>query len=125
MESDEFVNIIFKVVRQCNKTQYNTYTVSDAPIFDCVKEIREFLFEKFKLELEPAASAESFRFGYIAGTNRRISIVSSTQLAEAYSLAKKGFITLWADPDVQKISTPAKRKYSLTKPLELEEGDGL
>ena len=117
------MNIIFKVVRQCNKTQYNAYTVSDAPIFDCVKKIREFLFEKFKLELEPAASAESFRFGYIAGTNRRISIVSSTQLAEAHSLSPSH--TLWVDPDVQKKSIPAKRKYLQTTPLELEEEDGL
>ena len=125
MESGEFVNIIFKVVRQCNKTQYNTYTVSDAPVFDCVQEIREFLFEKFKDELEPAANAQSFRFGYIAGTYRRISISSSTQLAEAYSLAKKGYITLWADPDVQKKSAPAKRSYSQTTPLEREDEAGL
>ena len=125
MESEEFVNILFKIVRQCNKTQYNTYTVSDASIFDCVKDFREFLFEKFKLELQPAATAESFRFGYIAGTNCRISIASSTQLAEAYLLAKKGFITLWADPDVQKKSAAAKRSCSQTSPMEFEEEDGL
>ena len=90
MEPDEeFVNILFKIVRQCNKTQYNTFTVKDAPIFVTVKELREFLFKKFGVELAPAATAESFRLGCIAGTNRRISISNSTQLAEAYSLEKR------------------------------------
>lgn len=111
LQEQELINILFKVVWQCNKTQYNTYTVSDAPIFDSVKDLREFLFEKFKLELTPAADAESFRLGYMAVPNRRISITSSTQLAEAYSLVKKGFTTLWADPDVQNKAVSGKRSY--------------
>ena len=128
MEPDEeFVNILFKIVRQCNKTQYNTFTVKDAPIFVTVKELREFLFKKFGVELAPAATAESFRLGYIAGTNRRISISNSTQLAKAYSLEKKGFITLWADPDIQKKSTgtSVKRTYSRMSALECQNDQGI
>ena len=126
MEPDEeFVNILFKIVRQCNKTHYNTFTVKDAPIFVTVKELQEFFFKKFGVELAPAATAESFRLGYIAGTNCRMSISNSTQLAEAYSL---GFIiTLWADPDIQKKSTgtSVKRTYSKMSALECQNDEGI
>ena len=30
----ESVHVVFKVVRQCNKTQYDTYTRQNMPIFD-------------------------------------------------------------------------------------------
>ena len=94
----ESVHVVFKVVRQCNKTQYDTYTRQNMPIFESVTALRHFLVDNFKAELAPAGHAESF-LGYITGTNRRITISSGVQLAEAYSLVKKGWITLWADPD--------------------------
>ena len=50
--------------------------------------------DNFKAELAPAGHAESFSLGYIAGTNRRMSKLSGVQLAETYSLVKKGWITL-------------------------------
>ena len=124
---EDFINILFKVVRQCNKTQYDSYNVKDAPVFESVKELRVFLYEKFKTELEPATCPESFRLGYITGTNRRISISSSTQLAEAYSSAKRGFVTFWADTDVQKksgVSATAKKRKNST-PLECENNEGI
>ena len=68
-------------------------------IFESVTALRHFLVDNFKADLAPAGDAESFRLDYIAGTNRRITISSSVQLAKAYSLVKKGWITLWADPD--------------------------
>ena len=39
----------------------------------------------------------STKVGYIAGTNRRVVIANDVNLAEAYSLAKDGWITLWAE----------------------------
>ena len=96
----ESVHVVFKVVRQCNKTQYDTYTRQNMPMFESVTALRHFLVDNFKAELAvaPAGHAESF-LGYITGTNRRITISSGVQLAETYSLVKKGWITLWADPD--------------------------
>ena len=125
-ESEEFTNIIFKVVRQCNKTQFDTYTRTDVPVFlDVFTELREFLFKYFETELAPAASAESFRLGYIAVANRRITISSNTQLAEAYVLEKKGWITLWADVEKPKAARAGtKRTYSRTLALNVEEDEG-
>ena len=124
---EEFINILFKVVWQCNKTQYDSYNVQDAPVFKNVKELRVFLYEKFKTGLEPATCPESFCLGYITGTNHRISISSRTQLAEAYSSAKRGFVTFWADPDVQKkpgVSATAKKR-KISTPLECENDEGI
>ena len=127
-EYEETVNIMFKVVRQCNKTQFDTYTYKNAQVFVSVSELREFLFENFKTKLAPAASAESFRLRYLAGSNRRITISSSTQLAEAYSLEKKGWITLWADVDVKTTKIPCtgrKRAHALTTDFNDGSEDGM
>ena len=55
------------------------------PMFESVTTLRHFLVDNFKEEFAPVGDAESFRFGYIVGTNRRLTINSSVQLAEAYS----------------------------------------
>lgn len=72
------------------------------------------MLRNFTDELSPADKAYSFRLEYIAGKNRRVVIGNSINLAEAYSLAKDGWITLWADPDVPHEPTPrgSKRSYS-------------
>ena len=66
----ESVHVVFKVVRQCNKTD-DTYTRQNMPMFEsftlCLR--RHFLVDNFKAELAPAGHAESFRLGYIAGRN--------------------------------------------------------
>ena len=89
-EYEETVNIMFKVVRQWNKTQFDTYTYKNAQVFVSVSELREFLFENFKTELAPAASAESFRLGYLAGSNRRITIVAHSLRRLILSKRKAG-----------------------------------
>ena len=66
----ESVHVVFKVVRQCNKTQYDTCTRQNMPMFESVTALRHFLVDDFKAEFAPAGHAESFRLGYIAGRNR-------------------------------------------------------
>ena len=90
----ESVHVVFKVVRQCNKTRYDRYACQNMPIFESVTALRHFLVDNFKAQLGPAGHAESFRLGYIAGTNRRITKSSGVQLADIYFLVKKGWITL-------------------------------
>lgn len=55
-------------------------------------------FKVYKDELSPAAGADSFRLGYIGSKNRKLTIASNVHLAEAYSNAKDGWVTLWGDP---------------------------
>ena len=113
--------------RECSTTPKWRSNVKDAPVLESVKVLQVFLYEKFKTELEPATCPESFRLGYITGTNCGISISSSTQLAEAYSSAKRGFVTFWADTDVQKksgVSATAKKRKNST-PLECENDEGI
>ena len=86
---EEFINILFKVVRQCNKTQYDSYNVKDAPVFESVKELRVFLYEKFKTELEPATCPESFRLGYITGTKLVLVLAAARNLQRLILLQKE------------------------------------
>jgi hypothetical protein len=68
------------------------------PIFDDVKELREYLLSNFKDELSPAADANAFRLGYVGSKNRKLTTCSEVHLAEAYSNSKDGWVTLWVDP---------------------------
>ena len=54
--------------------QVDTYTRKYVPIFDHVKELREYLLSNFKGELSP--------------------VCSEVHLAEAYSNSKDGWVTL-------------------------------
>ena len=91
-------HIVFKVVRKGNKNQFDTYTCKYVPIFDDVKELREYLLSNFKDELSPAADANAFRLGYVGSKNRKLTTCSEVHLAEAYSNSKDGWLTLWVDP---------------------------
>lgn len=91
------VHLIFKVVCQSNKKQYDTFTHENIPVYQCVKDMRRYLLATFKDELAPAANDEAFRMGYLGSKNRKLTIVSPSQLSEAYSNAKDGWITLCAD----------------------------
>lgn len=114
METQKTIHLVFKVVRQSNKTKYDTYSRQNVPEFQSVNEMREFLLSNFADALSPADKADAFQLGYIAGKNRRVVIGYDINLAEAYSLMKDGWITLWADPDVLPTATArsSKRTYS-------------
>lgn len=58
--------------------------------------------------MKPAKDC-NFSFGYIGEGNKKYSITSEVQLAEALSLEKRGMVTLWVDPHVPKTeSSPAQ-----------------
>ena len=97
MSGKNTIHVVLKVVRKSNRTKYDTYSRQNVPMFDSVTELRKFLLANFALELLPAKTTSSFKVGYIAGTNRRVVIANDVNLAEAYSLAKDGWITLWAE----------------------------
>ena len=54
------VHLIFKVVCQSNKKQYDTFTHENIPVYQCVKDMRRYLLATFKDELAPAANDEAF-----------------------------------------------------------------
>ena len=116
MEGEDTAHIVFKVVRKGNKNQFDTYTCKYVPIFDDVKELREYLLSNFKDELSPAADANAFRLGYVGSKNRKLTICSEVHLAEAYSNSKDGWVTLWVDPHetskAKASSTGSKRSFA-------------
>ena len=61
MASDEeFVNVMLKVPRKDNKRQSDTCTCHNVEVFDDVANLREFVFQKYEVELSPACSQDSF-----------------------------------------------------------------
>lgn len=111
MEYDEeFVNVMLKVLRKDNKRQNDTYTCHDVEVFDDVANLREFLFEKYKVELSPACNQDSFHLGYFDGKNRKLTITNTSQLVEAYSSAKDTWIKLWADPHIASGKSVASKR---------------
>ena len=91
------VNMIFKVVQQANKSRFDTYRHQNVLIFDSVNDLRNFLPENFREELSSPVDENSFRIGYITGTNQRFTISNSSNLDDAYTTAKDGCIILWAE----------------------------
>ena len=80
MDEGDTVHMILKVIRQSNRTQYDTYSRQNVPIFDCVMDLRTFLLANYAEELPAPADVNSFRLGYIVGKNRRLTISTSANL---------------------------------------------
>jgi hypothetical protein len=113
MEESDTINMMIRVLRKENKSQYDTYSHKNAPICESSKELRELLFDNYKEELVPASDANSFRLGYVVEKNRRLTISSNSNLDEVYSSEKVGWITLWVDPHgLQQASKDLKRGRS-------------
>ncbi|CAB4042740.1 Hypothetical predicted protein, partial [Paramuricea clavata] len=115
MADENTINVVLKVVRKANRTKYDTYSQQNVEMFDNVDELKEFLLRNFSVELSPATTTSSFNLGYIAGTNRQVVIANDINLAEAYSVAKAGWITLWAEaivPPAVAASRGTKRSLS-------------
>ena len=91
------INICLRVLKADNKSRYDTYSVKDFQIVDGVGEFKCALLSKCEEELAPATDA-SFSLGYYGDGNKKFTISSAIQLAEAISLERRGWITLWADP---------------------------
>ena len=75
------------------------------PLFDSFTRLKAYLLERCTEELRLAADC-NFTFGYTGEGNRKFSITSEVQLAEALSLVKKGMITLLVDPHLPKAKNP-------------------
>ena len=104
MDEGDTVNVIFKVVHQANRSKFDTYKHQNVPIFDSVEDLRKF-----------PADANSFRLGYITGKNQRFTISNSSNLDDAYTSAKDGWIILWAEMIQDKPTSsrgPKRRRLS-------------
>ena len=111
------VNICLRVLKAKNKNSHDSYCVRNVPLFDSVTRLKAYLLERCTEELRPAADC-NFTFGYIGEGNKKFSITSEVQLAEALSLVKKGMITLWVDPHLSKaknslVSTSGKKRKGI------------
>ena len=111
MEKQATIHVILKIVCKSNRTKYSTYSRQNVPMFDSLNEMKEYLLENFAVELSPADNEHSFKLGYIAGRNRRIVMASDSNLVEAYSMAKDGWVTFWAEA----ADSPAKYNSKGTK----------
>ena len=99
-----------------NKRQNDTYMRQHVEIFDDVASLRKNLFENFKEELAPAVDLESFHLGYYDEKNRKLTITNNSQLVEAYSSAKDGWVKLWADPHIAACRSKATNMSKRTFP---------
>ena len=102
------------VLKAKNKNSHDSYCVRKMPLFDSVTRLKAYLLERCTEELRPALDC-NFTCGYIGEGNKKFSITSEVQLAEALSLVKKGMITLWVDPHLSKannsiISTSGRKE---------------
>ena len=89
---------MLKVPGAAGKRKSDTYTREHAEIFDDVAILRENLFENFKEELPPAVDLDSFHLGYYDEKDCKLAITNNSQLVEAYSSTKDGWVKPWADP---------------------------
>jgi len=96
------MNVCLRILRNENKSRYDSFSVKDVPCFDNVQSLKDHIFKRCPEELSPATNSH-FPMGYFGETNKRFSISTVEQLAEAISLAKKGLVTLWVDPHEPKI----------------------
>ena len=85
------MNICLRVLKDTNKSRYDTYSVNGVPYVKMCSPPRELQ--------RGNRSDTTFQIGYYADGKKKYSISSEIQLAEALSLAKNGVITLWVDPD--------------------------
>ena len=100
MTSTSTVNICLSVLKEKNKNSSQSYFLQ-VPLFDSVRDLKDYLLERYREELLPAADT-SFRLGYFGDGNMKFSVTSEIQLGEALSLVKKGMVTLWVDPHIPK-----------------------
>ena len=83
--------------------------------FETVKGLKEYLVQRSGEELKPATTGENFTLGYFGEGNKKFTIKSELQLAEALSLVKRGMVTLWADPHLPKPEKPQGHSSALAK----------
>ena len=103
------MNICLRVLKETNKSRYDTYSVKSVPLCENVFTLKQYLLENCSGEIAPA-SDKTFHIGYYADGKKKYSISSEIQLAEALLLAKNGIITLWVDPHKDPLRVPPGKK---------------
>ena len=105
------MDVCLRVLRDTKKSRFDSYSVRNVPCFETVFQLKQHFLENCQAEISPATDT-TFQLGYYAEGNKKFSISSEIQLAEAFSLIKNGKITLWVDPhkDVPRSSLGRKRK---------------
>ena len=85
--------------------------VRNVPCFETVFQLKQHFLENCQAEISPATDTK-FQICYYPEGNKKFSISSKIQLAEAFSLVKNGKITLWVDPhkDVPRSSLGRNKK---------------
>ena len=105
------MDVCLRVLRETNKSRFDSYSVRNVPCFETVFQLKQYFLENCQAEISPA-TATTFQIGYYVEVNKKFSVSSEIQLAEAFSLVKNGKITLCVDPqkDVPRGSLGRKRK---------------
>ena len=115
MEAENTISIALRVLTKSNKDRYDSYCLKAVPLFETVKGLKEYLVQRSGEELKPATTGEDFTLGYFGEGNKKFTIKSELQLAEALSLVKRGMVTLWADPHLPKPGKPKGHSSALAK----------
>ncbi|CAH3167053.1 unnamed protein product [Porites lobata] len=117
------MDVCLRVLRDTKKSRFDSYSVRNVPCFETVFQLKQHFLENCQAEISPATDT-TFQIGYYAEGNKKFSISSEIQLAEAFSLVKNGKITLWVDPhkDVPRSSLGRKRKGNSS--VQDDSGDG-
>jgi len=103
MDSTNTINVILRVLDQNNKKFHKSFQFRDLPSFNSVKELKTFIFDNYSEET--GAVDTEFEIGYYGKPGfSRFTITNEVHWAEAMSLEKRGWITLWVfvAPRVQK-----------------------
>ena len=105
------MDVCLQVLRDTNKSRFESYSVRNVPCFETVFQLKQHFRENCQAEISPATDT-TFQIGYYAEGNKKFSILSEINLAEAFFLVKNRNITLWGDPhkDVPRSSLGRKRK---------------
>ena len=94
MEAENTISIALHVLTKSNKNGYDSYCLKAVPLFETVKGLKEYLVQRSGEELKPATTGEDFTLGYFGEGNKKFTIKSELQLAEALSLVKRGMV-MW------------------------------
>ena len=92
MEAENTMSIALRVLTKSNKNRYDSYCLKVVPLFETVKGLKEYLVQGSGEELKAATTGEDFTFGYFGEGNKKFTIKSELQLAEALSLVKRGWL---------------------------------
>ena len=104
MTSTSTVNICLGLLKEKNKNSSQSYFLREVPLFDSVRGLKEYLLERYREELSPAADT-SFRLGYFGDGNMKFLIISEIHLGEALSLVKKAWLLCgWTHRYLRKIN---------------------